>query len=166
MTARIPENVPLGCSTVSIIGDTPPRDHHHGRGRRRHHRPHGGAQHRHIRARPAGRRIGGAERRQRQCRADSLPRSPRMPSLCQQSDDRAAAMDCKSTDTNSLESNLANRRSFSLARSKKRPFVHSAALGWQTDARRRAAIRSIAVVAAQGLAIKAVHRPSAASSRW
>jgi hypothetical protein len=25
MTARIPENVPLG-STVSIIGDTPPRD--------------------------------------------------------------------------------------------------------------------------------------------
>jgi hypothetical protein len=26
MTARIPENVPLGCSTVSIIGDTPPRD--------------------------------------------------------------------------------------------------------------------------------------------
>jgi hypothetical protein len=54
--------------------------HHHGRGRRRHHRPHAGAQHRHIRARPAGRRIGGAERRQRQCRADSLPRSQRMPS--------------------------------------------------------------------------------------
>jgi hypothetical protein len=26
MTARIPENVPLGCSTVRIIGDTPPRD--------------------------------------------------------------------------------------------------------------------------------------------
>jgi hypothetical protein len=58
-------------------------------------------------------------------------------------------MDCKSTDTNSLEANLANWLSFSLARSKKRPFVHSAGLGWQTDARRRAVIRSIAVVAAQ-----------------
>src|SRR5450755_3032370 len=88
------------------------------------------------------------------------------PELCQQSEDRAAAMDCKSTDTNSLDANLANWLSLSPARSKKRPFVHSAGLGWQTDARRRAAIRSIAVVAAQGLAIKAVHRASAASSRW
>jgi arylsulfatase A-like enzyme len=38
--------------------------------------------------------------------------------------------------------------------------------GEVSNERRRAAIRSIAVVAAQGLAIKAVHRPSAASSRW
>ena len=71
-------------------------------------------------------------------------------------------MDFKSTDTNSLESNLANWLSFSLARSKKRPFVHSAALGRETAARRRAAIRSTAVVAASRSSIRAVHRASAA----
>ena len=173
MTARIPENVPLGCSTVSIIGDTPPRDHHHGRGRRRHHRPHGGAQHRHIRARPAGRRIGGAERRRRQCRADSLPRSPRMPS-------RPLGRNFVSNPMTGLRPWIANpptpthwSRTLpigAVSRWRDRRGGPSCILphwvGRQTRGGGRPAIRSIAVVAAQGLAIKAVHRPSAASSRW
>src|SRR6266853_1590421 len=57
----------------------------------------------------------------------------------------AEAMACRSNDTSSLVANFASWFSLSLARSKKRPFVHSAALGRGTAARRRAAIRSTAV---------------------
>ena len=75
-------------------------------------------------------------------------------------------MACRSTGTSSLVANLASWLSLSLARSKKRPFVHSAALGWERAARRRAAIRSTAVAAASRSSIRAVHRASAALSIW
>src|SRR5260221_14003974 len=69
---------------------------------------------------------------------------------------RAEAMACRSNDTSSLVANFASWFSLSLARLKKRPFVHSAALGRGTAARRRAAIRSTAVVAAPRSSIRAV----------
>ena len=56
--------------------------------------------------------------------------------------------------------NIASWLSLSLARSKKRPFVHSAALGRERAARRRATIRSTAVAAASRSSIRAVHRAS------
>src|SRR5258708_31972285 len=73
----------------------------------------------------------------------------------------AEAIACRSNDTSSLVANFASWFSLSLARSKKRPFVHSAALGRGTAARRRAAIRSTAVAAAPPAAIKAVHPANA-----
>src|SRR5580704_5853543 len=48
----------------------------------------------------------------------------------------AEAMACRSNDTSSLVANLVSWLSLSVARSKKRPFVHSVALGRATDARR------------------------------
>lgn len=81
-------------------------------------------------------------------------------------EDSAAATACRSTDTSSLVANLASWLSLSLARSKKRPFVHSAALGRERAARRRAAIRSTAVAAASRSSIRAVHRANAALSIW
>ena len=75
-------------------------------------------------------------------------------------EDSAAATACRSTDTSSLVANLASWLSLSLARSKKRPFAHSAALGRERAARRRATIRSTAVAAASRSSIRAVHRAS------
>src|SRR5260370_13267571 len=69
----------------------------------------------------------------------------------------AEATACRSNDTSSLVANFASWFSLSLARLKKRPFVHSAALGRGTAARRRAAIRSTAVAAAPPSAVRAVH---------
>src|SRR5438876_10918400 len=45
----------------------------------------------------------------------------------------AEAMACRSNDTSSLVANLVSWLSLSLARSKKRPFVHSAASGREAD---------------------------------
>src|SRR5258707_4399358 len=69
---------------------------------------------------------------------------------------RAEATACRSNDTSSLVANFASWFSLSLARSKKRPFVHSAALRRGAAARRRAAIRSTAVVAAAPASIQTV----------
>lgn len=85
--------------------------------------------------------------------------------LRHQCEDSAAAMACRSTNTSSLVLNFASWLSFPFARSKKRPFTHSTAFGWETAARRRAAIRSIIVAAEPGSAISASHRASAAPSR-
>src|ERR1700686_3660265 len=78
----------------------------------------------------------------------------------------ADATACKSNGTNSLVANLDSWFNLSVARSKKWPFVHAAAVVRDTPARRRAAIRSTGEVAAPWSPIRTVHRASAAPSRW
>jgi hypothetical protein len=70
-------------------------------------------------------------------------------------------MACKSIDTSSLLSNLANWLSFASRRSKKRPFTQAAAFGWETAVRRRAAIRSMVVAAEWRSATRAMQDASA-----
>src|SRR5260370_6276331 len=84
----------------------------------------------------------------------------------QHCEDRASAIACTSKGTNSFVPNFPSWLSLSLTRSKKRPFVHFAALGWKTEARRRATIRSTTLTATPRLAIRIAHRASAALSRW
>src|SRR5260370_21711818 len=70
----------------------------------------------------------------------------------------AEAMACRSNDTSSLVTNFASWFSLSLARLKKRHFVHSAALGRGTAAMRQGAIPPTPAEAAPRTSTKAQRR--------